>query len=152
MVFLAFKGAQLRSTCSTRERPPAGCKTFARLDFRRVPLPAARITMAKSLLGFMRCGHSAGGSKNSQPAVAERVRRSFKETSVLPRQEGASIGGDGGIDAGGVVRVVSSLWLDVPASLGALGGDGPERGIGQETADQLGMQGMTRFVCFHAGE
>src|SRR5271165_5652826 len=69
MVFLAFKGAQLRSTCSTRERPPAGCKTFARLDFRRVPLPAARITMAKSLLGFMRCGHSAGGSKNSQPAV-----------------------------------------------------------------------------------
>src|SRR5271165_4841082 len=108
--------------------------------------------MAKSLLGFMRCGHSAGGSKNSQPAVAERVRMSFEETSVLPRREGDSIGGDGGIDAGGVVPVVHTLRLDLRHSLGALGGDGPERGIGQEAADELRVQRVSGLVCFDAGK
>src|SRR5258708_6332169 len=49
-----FSGAQQRTTWSTNGRPPAGCKTFASEDFRRVPLPAARITITTSLLGIVR--------------------------------------------------------------------------------------------------
>src|SRR6202022_5112302 len=49
MVFLAPNGVHARITCSTSVRPPARCNTLARLDFRRVPLPAARMTTARSL-------------------------------------------------------------------------------------------------------
>src|SRR5271155_547079 len=34
----------VRTTCSISVWPPARCSTFARLDFIRVPRPAARIT------------------------------------------------------------------------------------------------------------
>src|SRR5579859_3119535 len=54
MVFFAFSGAHERTTCSTSGRPPAGCNTFANADFNRVPLPAARITIATSLFGIVR--------------------------------------------------------------------------------------------------
>src|SRR5439155_22187294 len=37
-----------------RGRPPAGCSTFAREDFSRVPFPAARITITTSLFGIVR--------------------------------------------------------------------------------------------------
>src|SRR2546425_10939872 len=37
-----------------RARPPAGCSTFAREDFSRVPFPAARITITTSLFGIVR--------------------------------------------------------------------------------------------------
>src|ERR1700719_1966919 len=49
-----FNGTQQRTTCSMSGRPPAGCSTFAREDFRRVPLPAARMTIATSLFGIVR--------------------------------------------------------------------------------------------------
>ena len=49
-----FNGAQQRTTCSMSARPPARCSTFAREDFSRVPLPAARMTMTTSLLGIVR--------------------------------------------------------------------------------------------------
>src|SRR5215467_3888043 len=52
--FFAFKGAQATTTCSTNERPPAGCSTFANDDFSRVPLPAARMTITTSLFGIIR--------------------------------------------------------------------------------------------------
>src|SRR5260370_35884181 len=35
---------------------------------------------------------------------------------------------------------------------GTAGRDGPQRGIGQEAADELGMQGVAGFVGFDAGE
>src|SRR6202035_2847921 len=44
----ALSGWHARTTCSISERPPTRCSTFARADFSRVPLPAARITITKS--------------------------------------------------------------------------------------------------------
>src|SRR4029077_15878854 len=49
-----FNGIQQRTTCSRSGRPPARCSTFAREDFSRVPLPAARMTMTTSLFGIVR--------------------------------------------------------------------------------------------------
>src|SRR5258707_11381862 len=49
-----FNGAQLSTTCSMSGRPPARCRTFAREDFSRVPLPAARMTITTSLFGIVR--------------------------------------------------------------------------------------------------
>jgi len=46
----------------------ARCSTFARLDFNRVPFPAARITMARSLLDMV-LSHSAGAAAISQRRV-----------------------------------------------------------------------------------
>src|SRR6266567_6600732 len=63
-----FSGSQARTICSTNVRPPARCNTFARLDFSRVPLPAARITLVRSLLDMV-CAHSAGGATISQRRV-----------------------------------------------------------------------------------
>src|ERR1700730_16891428 len=48
MISRPLSGWQARTTCSTSERPPARCNTFASVDFKRVPLPAARITMTTS--------------------------------------------------------------------------------------------------------
>ena len=50
--FARLSGWQARTTCSTSERPPARCSTFASADFSRVPLPAARTITAKSEFGI----------------------------------------------------------------------------------------------------
>ena len=46
-------GFQVRILCVTSGRPPARCITLAKLYFSRLPLPAARMTMARSLLDMV---------------------------------------------------------------------------------------------------
>src|SRR5207253_2176935 len=124
----AFSGSQARISCSTSVRPPARCSTFARLDFSRVPLPAARITMARSLL--------------------DMVLSPFCGSSGYFATEGCSERGESLISGRG-----GRKGSQVGVAFGAgdfAGGDGPKRGIGQEAADELGVQGMARFVGFDA--
>src|SRR5882762_8747599 len=125
-VWRAFSGSQARTICSTSVRPPARCSTFARLDFSRVPLPAARMTMARSLLDMVWspfCGSSG-----------------YFATEACLRRGESLISGKGGRKGG---QVGVTFGAD-----GFAGGDGPERGIGQEAADELGMQGVAGFVGF----
>src|SRR5947199_219991 len=124
----AFSGSQARISCSTSVRPPARCSTFARLDFSRVPLPAARITMARSLLDMVLspfCGS-----------------RGYFATEGCSERGESLISGRGG-------RKGSQVGVAFGAGDFA-GGYGPKRGIGQEAADELGVQGMARFVGFDA--
>ena len=48
MTARGLSGWQARTTCSTSARPPARCSTLAKLERKRVPLPAARMTTLKS--------------------------------------------------------------------------------------------------------
>ncbi len=42
----------LRTTCPTIGMPATGCSTFGRVDFIRVPLPAARTMAAVGIVAF----------------------------------------------------------------------------------------------------
>src|SRR5579859_6194710 len=59
-------------TCASSDWPPISCSTLARRDLRRVPLPAAMITMAKSPEpGFPeRAGFARAGVR--EPVIGER--------------------------------------------------------------------------------
>src|SRR5215471_9523091 len=106
MVSRALSGSHARTICSTRVRPPALCKTLARLDLRRVPFPAARTITAKSWLDIV-----------SSPFCESR----------------GELGKDGWVG-----RLVGRD--------GCAGGDGPKGGVGQQSANQLRVQGVPRFV------
>src|ERR1700739_406294 len=77
-----FNGTQQRTTCSISRRPPAGCSTFAREDFRRVPLPAARMTIATSLFGIVR---------PFSPALLSLTIPGLDFCEVFPRRAGFRI-------------------------------------------------------------
>src|SRR5580704_634640 len=126
-VSLAFSGSQARTTCSMSVRPPARCSTFARLDFKRVPFPAARTTIARSLLDMV-CSPFCGSSAHF--AIQGCVRR------------GELLIGGGGWGK------CSKVGLSFGAG-SLLGRDGPKGGIGQKAADELGVEGVPGFVCLH---
>src|ERR1700730_412665 len=95
MISRPLSGWQARTTCSTSERPPARCNTFASADFRRVPFPAVRITMTTSEFaintlstvhadlttngGAARC---EWGNSAILPGIAVRSRQSFLRCPV----------------------------------------------------------------------
>src|SRR5712692_1647714 len=70
----APSGMQARTTCSMSGRPPAWCSTLASCECRRVPWPAARMTMAKSLEGIgVLLSLRAADLKRALPRVAYTV-------------------------------------------------------------------------------
>src|SRR5215472_7281925 len=127
MVSRALSGSHARTICSTRVRPPAVCNTLARLDLRRVPFPAARTITARSWLDMVSspfCG--------SRGFLAIRRWLETRAKRLIPESCG-EFGKDG--------RVGRFLGRD-----GCAGGDGPKGVVGQQSADQLRVQGVPRFV------
>src|SRR5258706_9437612 len=80
-----FSGVHAAMTCSTRLRPPARCRTFAKLDLSRVPFPAARMTTARSLAAI---GQSFCGSRIN---FAMRRLLGFQENAQLAAETGARV-------------------------------------------------------------
>src|SRR5215469_5874113 len=129
----ALSGSHAPRICSTRVRPPARCNTFARLDLRRVPFPAARTITARSWLDIP-----------SSPFCGSRgflAIRGLPGTAV----ERLVAGSRGGLGEDGMVG-----WL--PGLDRFARSDGPEGGVGKQSADELRMQGVTRFMGLDPGQ
>src|ERR1700747_1138576 len=84
--FFGFSGAQATTTCSTSERPPAGCRTFANEDFSRVPFPAARITSTTSLFAIVRLFSPALAALTIEPWTERQnsIKVSARKSRFLP--------------------------------------------------------------------
>src|SRR6516164_4721200 len=132
MTFFAPTAADERTTCSTRGRPPAACRTLAMLDLSRVPLPAARIRMATSLLFGMGALSRGGGFLTTARAS-------------LP-----------GAASNNLVRSACGNECSDRTCFGPqtsiCGGDGPGARVRQQAADQLRVQGMAGLAGFDASQ